>query len=56
MLNEMKKPMVKNLTLYPPQGMAHMDWSRRCAIHIVTEGVVVATTDATIVRDSGLFS
>ena len=29
----MKKPLWKNLALYPLRGMARVDWSRRCAIH-----------------------
>jgi len=33
MFDEMKKPLRKNLVLYPPWGMARIDWSRRCAIH-----------------------
>jgi len=32
MFDEMKKPLGENLALYPPRGMARVDWSRRCAI------------------------
>jgi hypothetical protein len=33
MFDEMKKPLGRNLALYPPRGMAHVAWSRRWATH-----------------------
>jgi hypothetical protein len=32
MFDKIKKQLGENLALYPPQGMARVDWSRRCAI------------------------
>ena len=33
LFDEMKKVMGENLALYPPGGMARVDWSNRCVIH-----------------------